>query len=124
MWENQNCQKWMRLKIIFLLVLFLIYMIINSTNYDFLSTSQITIQKDTQLLLFGTQLFFQAIIFSILFVTSCDTFPFQVGYVGVLAKEFSLTILTIILYFGLSTTLGILKMVGLVSYDYCFYLKN
>ena len=106
---------------VFLLILFDIY--INSTENDniILQTPE---KNHNRILLFGTQIFLQITMFSVLFLSSCETYLFQVGLIGILVHEFSFTIFFCGLYFFISIIAGMLQIVSFFSFLINFVLKH
>lgn len=68
--------------------------------------------RKTQLMLCGLQLLGQLSIFATLFLFLCDTFPFQVGLLGVLMRRFTTILWLHFGYFSMTILISVLRMVS------------
>ena len=66
--------------------------------------------RRTQLMLCGLQMLGQLSIFAILFLLLCDTFPFQVGLLGVLMRRFKTILWLHFGYFTMTILISALRM--------------
>lgn len=123
--NNNNTQtnhSWiLHLKIITMLLLILLDIAINSTEYDTFSQSDKR-NRQIQLLIFIAQLVLHIIACSILIIASCQTFLFQVGLIGIVLKDFAHVIVMLSLYFGLSVVSGTFRWVSQYQYLYEYEL--
>lgn len=76
------------------------------TDYDRMSQLQIT--------LFGISLLLQASIFSAFILILVDTFPFQVGLLGVVGKQFKHVLFAQTVYSAVSVVVGTMRLVSMV----------
>ena len=82
------------------------------TSKTELSSSSKMNGKHLYLLLTAMQVFSQISAFSCLFLLFCDTFPFQIGLLDLLAKRFSTVLCFHVVYFGLTCLICGLRMVS------------
>ena len=78
------------------------------------STGEDDIERITQIqiILFGCILLVQVSIFSIFFLILCDTYPFQMGLLGNLARQFKSLLILHPVYFAISSVVGCLRLVS------------
>mmetsp|Transcript_20373 Transcript_20373/g.29847 ORF Transcript_20373/g.29847 Transcript_20373/m.29847 type:complete len:205 (+) Transcript_20373:266-880(+) len=81
----------------------------NTSTDDYITNNQDRL-KNIHVLLFGLQVLCQISIFSTWFLLVCETFPFQVGLLGVLAEEYIFFLLLYILYLVLTCIVGGLRL--------------
>jgi len=78
----------------------------DSTDYDRMSQLQIT--------LFGISILLQASIFSAFFLILVDTFPFQVGLLGAVGKQFKHVLFAQTGYSAVSVVVGTMRLVSMM----------
>lgn len=77
----------------------------SSAEYDRMSQLQI--------ILFGCSILLQASIFSAFFLILVDTFPFQVGLIGVVGKQFNHMLIAQGSYGIVSAIVGVMRLVSM-----------
>jgi len=116
--------KWYLLKI-FTLTLFLVFdLVINGTSEfkDFSKTQKTWNRvKRAHLLLAGFQIIGQISTFLCIFLLFCDTFPFQVGLLGVLTKRYSTLLRLYLIYFGMTCLVNGLRVVSNFLHSYTHF---
>ena len=85
----------------------------NTTSYDQMSQLQI--------ILLGSSILLQASIFSAFFLMLVDTFPFQVGLVGVVGKKFRYMLIAQVWYSLMTIIVGAMRLVSdAICFVCCF----
>ena len=87
---------------------------INSTaEYEALNTGTSYDQmSQLQIILLGSSILLQASIFSAFFLMLVDTFPFQVGLVGVVGKKFRYMLIAQVSYSLMTIIVGAMRLVS------------
>mmetsp|Transcript_634 Transcript_634/g.762 ORF Transcript_634/g.762 Transcript_634/m.762 type:complete len:184 (+) Transcript_634:58-609(+) len=102
--RHNSSSAWFEFKVAILVLLLLVDLGINSSaEYDNFEESKI---RTVHVLLVAAQFLIQVSIFSVIFLMMCDTFLFQVGLLGPLAREFRFVFVINAIYILLSVLLG------------------
>jgi hypothetical protein len=118
--DNDNTPRgdWYYVKFSLLIVFILGDLFLNSkVEYEGMLTSydQMDVERMQQLqvILFGCIIVVQVSLFSSFFLMLCDTLPFQVGLIGMLAKQFKALLILQPSYLVLTCIVGAMRMVSL-----------
>eukprot|EP00804_Cyclotella_cryptica_P016416 CCRYP_004648-RA/>CCRYP_004648-RA protein AED:0.06 eAED:0.06 QI:0/0/0/1/0/0/2/0/121 len=120
MMERETVQRdWYCIKLGMMALLALGDLFLNSkAEYEALqlsdNSSGFERMRQLQITLFGTSILLQASIFSAFFLILVDTFPFQVGLLGVVCKEFKHMLFAQTGYSAVSVVVGTMRLVSLM----------